>query len=69
VAFGESLFEPLLERRRHAERDRNALNVLTSYKFLFNLPQRCAVWPRARARVCVCVCVCVCVYVCCLSMR
>ncbi len=40
VARGEKLFTPLLQRRRAAERDRNALSVLTSYKFLFNLPQR-----------------------------
>ena len=37
---GEELFTPLLQRRREVERDRNALNVLTMYKFLYNLPQR-----------------------------
>lgn len=39
VKSGEDLFVPLLDRRRTVECDRNALNVLTSYRFLFNLPQ------------------------------
>ena len=58
---GEELFTPILQRRRQAERDRNVLNVLTSYKFLFNLPQRCLC---ACVLVCLCACVLVCLYAC-----